>query len=146
LSRFSCLSTGGCVVDNICDEKRAPPPPTSYKINATVCTAVGGGCLAALELPVFLPRTKLHAPSFQQPCRPRQVGRVRICDLAPGTYGLTLNLNLLHTHTSNTLNAHWPLQDIVSLRGFILHNNILCKHPLYCAIYCTILLLITTPA
>jgi len=35
----------------------------------------------------------------------------------------------------------WPLQDIVSLRrGFMLyctlHNNILCKHHLYCAIYC----------
>jgi len=27
----------------------------------------------------------------------------------------------------------------------LLHNNILCKHPLYCAIYCTILLLIAPP-
>jgi len=28
----------------------------------------------------------------------------------------------------------------------LLHNNILCKHPLYCAIYCTILPLIASPA
>jgi len=41
---------------------------------------------------------------------------------------------------------NWPLQDIVSFRGFLLlHNNILCKHPLYCAIYCTILPLIAPP-
>jgi len=27
----------------------------------------------------------------------------------------------------------------------LLHNNILCKHPLYCAIYCTILPVIAPP-
>ena len=28
----------------------------------------------------------------------------------------------------------------------LLHNNIFCKHPLYCAIYCTILPVIAPPA
>jgi len=37
------------------------------------------------------------------------------------------------------------LQDIGFHFEALLHNNILCKHPLYCAIYCTILTLLIAP-
>jgi len=43
--------------------------------------------------------------------------------------------------------AHCGLYKIFfSLRGFLLHNNIVCKHPLYFAIYCTILPGIIAPS
>jgi len=42
-----------------------------------------------------------------------------------------------------------PLQDIEYMILFhfevLLHKNIFCKHPLYCAIYCTILPVIAPP-
>jgi len=50
-----------------------------------------------------------------------------------------------HEEANSELGAAWPLQDIVSLRGFIAQYYSLQTPPLYCAIYCTILPFIAPP-